>query len=86
MRTLLFNLKQRLVSSGSGGHQAGQVRACLQMRSERPGQAGLKNRSTRQASVKPCVSNGEQDPWGQNPEHTGRRDARRQSKHVASLG
>ena len=44
--------------------RAGQVKACLQMRGERPGQSRAEKTG---AQGRPCVSNGEQDPWGQSP-------------------
>lgn len=46
---------------------AGQVKACLWMRARGQARAGLKKQEHKAGQRQALVSNGEQDPWGQNP-------------------
>lgn len=66
--------------------QAGKAKARLWIGGKRPGQSKAEERvAPRQASVKTCVNNEKQDPRGSKTRHTGRRNARRQNKHMAKV-
>lgn len=88
MRTFLVNLKQCLVSARSEGTQgrAGQAKARLWVGGKRPGQSRAEETGApRQTSVKTYMNNEKQDPRGSKTRHTGRRNARRQNKHMAKV-